>query len=320
MRRYFLKAIAIIGIVTFLILVVLFFVMHSNVSPGYHASDEVISPDEICSNPYKLKGHSGILDGGRLKFEKMIEEHTATYAVWAGEESIIPEGEIAVVLPDSDPPDSGRPWRVFVEGPMGAVNGLGNKITVTAVRFEGYYVPPPKPAEAATVPASTKPEDTGTRWTGEHIRWTAMSHTANAISGDVETSADSIAMSGITYPLVYVRDLRGDELQDSAQSLDVQMSSSSGLEGRLFRTNIPAASRLINGNTICGSENAAWVLAVVTRGDGSGSASGDLLYLAFFSGDAEPILQAQAIGNSKALCGTYNYQRAASSPTLTGPR
>ena len=324
--RYFLKAIVVVGAVALLILSVLFFVgllskaRPSNASAGYHESDEVISPYEISRNPYKFKGHSGILNGGSLKFEKMIEENTATYAVLAEEESVIPEGEIAVILADSDPPDSGRPWRVFVEGPMDAVNGLGNKITVTAVRFEGYYLPTPKPAETATVPAATKPEDAGTLWTGTRVRWTAMSHTAYAITGDVETSPDSIAMSNNTYPLVYVRDLRGDELQDSAQALDVQMTSSSGVNGRLFRTSIPGAARLVNGNTICGSENAAWVLALMTRGDGSGSASGDWLYLAFFSGDVEPILQAQAIGNSKALCGTYNYQETASSPAQAAPR
>jgi len=318
--RSFLKAIAIFGIVVFVVLVALFFVKSSNVSTVYHASDEVISPYEISRNPYKLKGRSGILKGGNLKFEKMIEEHTATYAVWAGEESIIPEGEIAVILPDSDPPNPGQPWRVFVEGPMDAVNGLGNKITVTAVRFEGYYVPSPKSDEVARIPAATKPEDAGTLWTGTHIRWTAMSHTAYAITGDVETSPHNIAMSSSTYPLVFVRDLRGDELQDSMQVLDLQMSSSSGVEGRLFRTSIPASARLVNGNTICGSESAAWILALMTQGDKSIYASDDWLYLAFFSGDVEPILQAKAIGNSKALCGTFNYQKAVSNSSTSVPR
>jgi len=163
------------------------------------------------------------------------------------------------------------------------------------------------------------PAGPGKQWTGARIRWTAMSHTAYAITGDVETSPDGIVISHSSYPLVYVRDLRGDELQDSAQALDVQMPSSSGVEGRLFRTSIPGAARLVNGNTICGGENAAWVLALTARGDGSGSASGDWLYLAFFSGNAEPILQPQAIGSSKALCGTYNYQKTVSNPTQAAP-
>jgi hypothetical protein len=67
----------------------------------YHP-DEIIKPYEISKNAYKLKGHSGILDtkrvmlvgpagnfpvaypGGALRFERMIDEHTATYEVLVG--------------------------------------------------------------------------------------------------------------------------------------------------------------------------------------------------------------------------------------------
>jgi hypothetical protein len=149
----------------------------SNDSEGYHASNEIIRPYEISRNPYKLKGHSGILDtvnvpilmgaggvvvtsvrypGGGLKFEKMIDEHTATYSVLVIEEgSAIPNGEIAVILPNSDPPDSSRPWRVIVEGPMEGVNGFGAAIQVVTIRFEGYYVPlpPQQPVQAPQEPA-----------------------------------------------------------------------------------------------------------------------------------------------------------------------
>jgi TonB family protein len=138
----------------------------SNDAPdkGYRASDDIIDPYELSKNPYQLKGHSGILDtlhvtllggngqlmhtpypGGGLRFGKMIDKHTATYQVLVGRESVYPDGEIAVILPDSNPPDSKRPWRVFVEGPLEAVNGLGNPLKISAVRFEGYYVAPPKP-------------------------------------------------------------------------------------------------------------------------------------------------------------------------------
>jgi hypothetical protein len=135
----------------------------SNFTEGYHASNEVISPYEISRNPYKFKGRSGIIDTLRihyslgswgdfeahsawnlhcLRFEKMIDEHTAIYSLLAvgglnGSE-VITDGEIAVILPDNDPPKLNRSWQVFVEGTMQAVNGLGNIITLTAVRFEGY--------------------------------------------------------------------------------------------------------------------------------------------------------------------------------------
>lgn len=135
---------------------------------GYSPSDEVLNPAEISKNPYQWKGHSGILDtahvfvhmpngqnvpipypGGGLKFEKMIDEHVATYSVMAAEEEVIPDGEIAVELPDSTPPDPRQMWRVFVEGPMDAVNGLGTKIQVSEVKFEGYYTPPAQPVAPA---------------------------------------------------------------------------------------------------------------------------------------------------------------------------
>jgi hypothetical protein len=138
--------------------------------------------------------------------------------------------------------------------------------------------------------------------------WTAMSHTAQAITGDVETSRNNILLLNKPYPLTLVRDLRGNELQESAKLLSIEAVASPSLEGRLFRTSIPATAPLINGNTICGRENAEWVLVLTTHAEASGSNTGDWLYMAFFSGDAEPVLQTQALGNSKALCGTYNYQ------------
>lgn len=182
MMRFVLKIICGLGITVFLVLVVLFFIKLSNetrlsdAANGYHQSDEVMTPYALSKNPYKWKGHSGILDtvnvpllmgeggvvvttirypGGGLKFEKMIDEHTATYSVLVGEGSVIPDGEIAVILTDSDPPESSRPWRVFVEGPMEAKNGFGAAIQVVTVRFEGYYVPLPpqqQPVQAAHEP------------------------------------------------------------------------------------------------------------------------------------------------------------------------
>jgi hypothetical protein len=134
---------------------------------AYGPSNEILYPDQLSKNPYRWKGHSGILDtriamegpagrflfsypGGCLKFERMIDEHTATFEVLVGSEEIMPDGEIAVILEDSEPPDPARPWRVFVEGPREGVNGLGNSITVSTVRFEGYAViPQPQPQQVA---------------------------------------------------------------------------------------------------------------------------------------------------------------------------
>ena len=98
----------------------------SKVANEYQESNEVMHPYDLSKNPYKWKDHSGILDtqnvpvlmgsadvvvtytgysGAGLKFEKMIDEHTATFSVMVGEEgSMIADGEIAVILTDSDPP------------------------------------------------------------------------------------------------------------------------------------------------------------------------------------------------------------------------
>ncbi|MGP8251147.1 MAG: superinfection immunity protein [Terracidiphilus sp.] len=149
----------------------------SQTTPTYHESNEVLDPYDLSKNPYKWKDHSGILDtievpvimgngtrmgqvtypGGCLKFSKMIDEHTAIYEVMVAHEDVGPDGEIAVLLADSDPPSPLRPWRVFVEGPMEAVNGLGQTITLTAIRFEGYFSPPPpEPAQAPQGPSPTE--------------------------------------------------------------------------------------------------------------------------------------------------------------------
>jgi hypothetical protein len=74
----------------------------------------------------------------------MLDEHTAIYDVLVGNQSVLPEGVLAVIVPNSEPPNSARPWRVLVEGPIDAVNGLGQTITLTSIRFESYYTPSPQ--------------------------------------------------------------------------------------------------------------------------------------------------------------------------------
>ena len=143
-----------------------------------------------------------------------------------------------------------------------------------------------------------------------------MSRTASSITGDVETSSNGITMVGDSFPMNYVRDLHGDELSVSEDLVSAPAQGSGNVEGLLFATHIPASTRLLNGNTICGAESAAWILVLSNQIGGSGTTPGDWSYLAFFSGDAEPVLQAKALVNSKALCGTFNYQEARSSPPV----
>lgn len=131
----------------------------------YQPSDQVFTPFELSRNTYKYKGQSGILDtrtvywgndeylGGQkwgtpptggLRLERMIDEHTAIYEILTLQRGVgpAPEGEIAVFLPDSNPPDPLRFWRVLVEGVLKGTNSMGATVQVPAVRFEGYAEEP----------------------------------------------------------------------------------------------------------------------------------------------------------------------------------
>jgi hypothetical protein len=71
----------------------------------------------------------------------------------------------------------------------------------------------------------------------------------------------------------------------------------SGALRALYRTNIPADDILLNGNTICGTDSARWVVYL------SDDENMDIWNVAFFSGDSEPNLESQV-----NLCGTFRYQ------------
>lgn len=145
--------------------------------PTFQPTHEVLAPVQLSKNAFKWKGQSIILDtirmpvimgngalmgylpypGGNLRFEKMLDEHTATFEVLASDgEDVVSQGEIAVITADSNPPDSSKPWQVVVAAPMSGENGMGGPVTISAVRFAGYYVPPAKTSEdeSTTKPAA----------------------------------------------------------------------------------------------------------------------------------------------------------------------
>lgn len=149
----------------------------SPLSSNYKVSNEVLDPWELSRNPFKWKGTSGILDtarismpmpngqrahipypGGGLHFSKMLDEHTASYDVIVGGYDAHEDGELIILLSDSDPPNPLRPWRVYVEGPYEGVNAFGGAVRDTAVRFEGYYEPPVEPAKVQSPPAAVQSE------------------------------------------------------------------------------------------------------------------------------------------------------------------
>jgi hypothetical protein len=97
------------------------------------------------------------------------------------------------------------------------------------------------------------------------------------------------------YPLTFVRDIDAEHLSDAGKIVDETKPTGA----RLYRTRIPARAKLVNGNSICGSKDANWLLTVAQNAHS--------LSLAFFSGDGEPNLATAS--ESTELCGTFGYFR-----------
>jgi len=117
-----------------------------------------------------------------------------------------------------------------------------------------------------------------------------------SITGDIKVSSRKLGMVGRDYPLTIVRNIGTPDLADAGKIVDVSHPTGA----RLYKTKIPAQTKLLNGNAMCdGRKDANWLLAV-NQNDHS-------LSLAFFSGDSEPILATAS--ESTELCGTFGYFR-----------
>jgi hypothetical protein len=125
--------------------------------------------------------------------------------------------------------------------------------------------------------------------------WRAASSTAASITGDIGISSSKVTINFVSFPIVQVRRLKPAEVS-SVFDADVH----AGIEGTLYRLNIPANKQFLHRNTLCGEENTTWMATYV---------SGRSMQVALFSGDAEPVFRFDAIQNSPALCGTYTYVR-----------
>lgn len=131
-------------------------------------------------------------------------------------------------------------------------------------------------------------------------RWQATSNTAVYITGNIKLSPTKLTMVRRDYPLTLVRDIDAQHLSDIGKSF----ASDHPTAARLYRTRIPASAKLVNGNDICGPNDANWLLAV---SENNSDDNGPTLSLAFFSGDSEPHLDYEAIENTTNICGTYGY-------------
>jgi hypothetical protein len=125
--------------------------------------------------------------------------------------------------------------------------------------------------------------------------WRAVSQTAQSITGDVALSAASMAINFSVFPIARIRDLQAPEVSSVFDA-----DSSSGVHGALYRLNVPATTKFMHKNTLCGSESAQWMATYV---------EGRQLHVAFFSGQKPPVFTVEAVSNSTDLCGTFTYAR-----------
>jgi hypothetical protein len=125
--------------------------------------------------------------------------------------------------------------------------------------------------------------------------WRAVSKTAKAITGDVAFADTRFSMNFVTFPIAQIRNLQVPEI---AAVFDPE--STIGAVGTLYRLNIPATTKFLHKNSLCGGEDASYMVTFVL---------GKTMSVAFFSGGALPVLTPEAIANSTDLCGTFSYER-----------
>lgn len=125
--------------------------------------------------------------------------------------------------------------------------------------------------------------------------WRATSSNAKAITGDIALSAEKLTINFLAFTMVRVRAL---EKTEAPAAFDTETNPNGA--GSLYRLNVPAATKLLRKNTLCGSDDTQWMATYVTAHS---------LQIAFFSGQKPPVFTQEAIGNSSDLCGTYSYVR-----------
>ncbi|MFH6782892.1 MULTISPECIES: hypothetical protein [Methylobacterium] len=115
-------------------------------------------------------------------------------------------------------------------------------------------------------------------------RWTALSKTAMAITGDISLSPTRLVAAGRIVPLSVAADV------------PAFATLSGPVPARILKVTPPADPKLLHGNTLCGAP-VRWIVAY--RKD-----AGRSLTLAAFSGETLP-----AGESGSGLCATFSYAR-----------
>ncbi len=126
--------------------------------------------------------------------------------------------------------------------------------------------------------------------------WRAASNTAASITGDIAIGKAKLTMNFKSYPLAEIRSLKPAEV---AAVFDADANQT--VEGELYRLKVPAPTKLLHHNTLCGTDDTQWMATYLS--------GGKTLEVAFFSGDDEPVFTMDAISKSSRLCGTYFFVR-----------
>lgn len=125
--------------------------------------------------------------------------------------------------------------------------------------------------------------------------WTAASSNAITITNDVELSASALSIGYINFPINKAKEV---SLTEAMAAFDVDTTAPGA--GVLYHVNIAASTRFQRNNSLCGGEDALWMLAWTTKHS---------LKLAFFSGSDQPQLSFEAVSKSQDLCGVFSYTR-----------
>jgi len=125
--------------------------------------------------------------------------------------------------------------------------------------------------------------------------WRAASATATSITGDINIGKGKVTIDLLDFPIAPIKRLTPVEVS-SVFDADVN----AGINGDIYRLRVPFTQHFQKRNSLCGSEDAKWMVTYVT---------GHTLRVAFFSGDDMPEFTFDAISKSTALCGTFAYGR-----------
>ncbi len=126
-------------------------------------------------------------------------------------------------------------------------------------------------------------------------QWRAASNTASSITGDIALSPNKLFVNFVGFTVSRIRSL---EKTETSAVFDTQ-SDAPGTTS-LYRLNIPATTKFLRKNTLCGSSDVQWMVTY---------ASGRDLRVAFFSNPNPPVFTHEAIANSTDLCGTFAYTK-----------